>query len=118
MGLTPSTTYYFTLRATNDADSLWATNVLSFTTAASPLPPTPVLPPGGVVMSNGVPAFTFTAAAGVMYRLDYKNALTDPAWAYGPWSTNGTGGPVTMTLADPSAPGQAQRYYRLEAAYP
>ena len=78
----------------------------------------PVLPVSGVTISNGVPSFRFVAAGGVKYRLDYKNALTDAVWGYGPWSTNASGGPLLMTLSDPSATGQAQRYYRLEAAYP
>jgi hypothetical protein len=53
-----------------------------------------------------------------MYRLDYKNALTDADWRYCPWSTNTTGGDLPMTLTDTGAIGQPQRFYRLEAAYP
>ena len=34
-GLAPSTPYYFTFRATNAVDTLWAANVQSFTTLAS-----------------------------------------------------------------------------------
>ena len=115
-GLAPSTSYYFTFRATNSAYHVWATNVLSFTTLIPP--PTPVLPLSGVVVTTGVPAFSFTAAAGCKYRLDYKNLLTDAAWSYGPWSTNSTGSPQLMTLTDPTASSQAQRFYRLEVAYP
>jgi hypothetical protein len=116
-GLLPGTTYYFTFLATNALDTLWATNLQSLTTLAV-LPPTPVLPVSGVTVTNGVPSFSFTAAKDCMYRLDYKNALTDTDWGYGPWSTNSTGSPVTMTLTDLSAAGQSQRFYRLEAAYP
>jgi|GEM_PF-337990 len=36
-GLVPSTTYYFTFRATNTVTSLWADNVLNFTTLGPPL---------------------------------------------------------------------------------
>ena len=117
-GLSPSTTYYFTFRATNAVDTLWATNVQSFTTLASQSPPLPVLPVSGVRVTNGVPSFTFTAAAGCKYRLDYKNALTNGNWNYGPWTTNTTLNPLSMTLTDPSATNQPQRYYRLEAANP
>ena len=95
---------------------MWPTNVRSFTTLAPP--PTQVLPVSGVKVTNGVPSFSFTAAAGCKYRLDYKNALTDAAWTAGAWSTNSTGSPLLMTLTDPSAAGQPQRFYRLEAAYP
>jgi len=77
----------------------------------------PVLPASGVMTTNGVPSFSFTAAGGVKYRLDYKNTLTDAVWNYGPWSTNTSGGAVQMTLTDPSAGGQAQRFYRLEATF-
>jgi hypothetical protein len=38
-GLTPSTPYYFTFRATNAGGNLWAAYVLSFTTLAPPSPP-------------------------------------------------------------------------------
>jgi hypothetical protein len=117
-GLTPGRPYYFTFRATNALDSLWATNVQSFTTLAPPVPPVPVLPVSGVKATNGVPSFTFTAAAGVKYRLDYKNALPD-AWIYDlPWTTNSTGSNVLMTLTDLTATDQPQRLYRLEAANP
>jgi len=125
-GLAPSTTYYFNFRATNNTVSdlsvtnvqvLWAANVQSFTTAAAPVtPPVPVLPPGGVGFSNGVPAFTFTAAAGCRYRLDYKNTLTDAAWSYESWVTNAAGSNLPVTLTDPDTAGQPQRYYRIEAA--
>jgi hypothetical protein len=115
-GLAPSTAYYFTFRATNAVDTLWAPNIQSFTTLASVQPPTPVLPVSGVTMTNGVPSFTFTAAAGVKYRLDCKNVLTDTNWLYGAWSTNPTGSAVSMTLTDPTATSQPQRFYRLEAA--
>jgi hypothetical protein len=117
-GLAPNTSYYFTFRATNAVDTLWAANVQSFTTLAPLPPPTPVLPVSGVRVTNGVPSFTFAAAAGVKYRLDYKNALTNGAWTLGPWTTNSTFSPLSMTLTDPSATNQPQRFYRLEAANP
>jgi autotransporter-associated beta strand protein len=116
-GLAPNTTYYFAFRGTNAGGSVWATNVLSFTTL-TPIPPAPVLPVSGVNLTNGVPSFTFTAAAGCKYRLDYKNSLSDTNWMLGAWSTNATGNPLSMTLTDSSATGQPQRFYRLEAANP
>jgi hypothetical protein len=53
-----------------------------------------------------------------MYRLDHKNLLTDAGWTYGDWSTNMSSADVQMTLADHTAVGQPQRFYRLEAAKP
>jgi hypothetical protein len=38
MGLNPNRTYYFTFRATNAVETMWATNVLSFTTLTPPAP--------------------------------------------------------------------------------
>jgi hypothetical protein len=116
-GLAPNTPYYFTFRATNTLDVLWAINVQSFTTL-SPTPPPPALLASGVTISDGVPSFGFTASPGCKYRLDYKNALTDADWTVGDWSTNLTSGPLSMTLTDLSAVGQPQRFYRLEAANP
>jgi hypothetical protein len=117
-GLAPNTPYYFTFRATNAVDTLWAANVQSFTTVALLPPPTPVLPVSGVKVTNGVPSFTFIAAAGYKYRLDYKNALTNGAWTLGPWTTNSTLSPMLITLTDAGATNQPQRFYRLEAANP
>ena len=121
MGLSPNTTYYFTFRATNAVDSLWATNVQSFATLA-PLTP-PQLPGSAITITGGVPAFTFATVAGYKYRLAYKNGLTDAAWlpviappAFPPpngWSATSTGSP--MSLTDTNSAGQPQRFYRLEA---
>jgi hypothetical protein len=69
-------------------------------------------------VSKGVPSFRFSAAKGCMYRLDYKNLLTDANWSYGGWRTNTTGGDLPMTLTDAMAAGQPHRLYRLEAAFP
>ena len=69
-------------------------------------------------MTNGVPSFSFTAAAGCMYRLDYKNALTDADWTLWRLEHQLDRRRLPMTLTDPSAAGQPQRFYRLEAANP
>ena len=123
-GLTPGTLYYFTFRATNTTEVLWATNVLNFTTLASP--PAPVLSGGAVTLSGGVPTFTFPTVAGYKYRLVYKNALTNVLWlpVISPpdfpspdgWSATATG--TAMSVTDSGVAGMGQRFYRLEAAYP
>jgi hypothetical protein len=124
-GLSPASTYYFTFRATNAVDTLWAANVQSFTTLASTTPPTPVLPGSAITFSNGAPTFTFGTVAGYKYRLDYKNALLDATWqpviapGFPPpngWSATSTGG--NMSLSDTNTVGQSQRFYRLESANP
>ncbi len=125
-GLAPNTTYYFTFRATNALNTLWATNVLSFTTLAPQPPPVPVLPGSAITMPDSVPAFDFATVAGYKYRLAYKNGLTDAAWlpviappVFPPpdgWSATSTGLP--MSLTDTNTVGQPQRFYRLEADAP
>ena len=131
-GLAPDTTYYFTFCATNRTVSnlsatnvliLWATNVQSFKTLAS-APPIPVLPASAITMLGGVPGFSFATVAGYKYRLICKNTLTDAVWLPvialpdfplpDGWSATSTGAP--MALCDTNAVGQAQRFYRLEAA--
>jgi len=131
-GLAPDTTYYFTFCATNRTVSnlsatnmliLWATNVQSFKTLAS-APPIPVLPASAITMLGGVPGFSFATVAGYKYRLICKNTLTDAVWLPvialpdfplpDGWSATSTGAP--MELSDTNAVGQAQRFYRLEAA--
>ena len=125
-GLTPNTTYYFTFRATNVVETLWATNVLSFTTLAGGGPPVPLLPRSAITVTGGVPSFTFATVSGFKYRLVYKNTLTSATWqpVIAPpnfplpdgWSAVSTGSP--MSLTDTSAAGQPLRFYRLEAANP
>lgn len=131
-GLAPNTTYYFTFCATNktvsgvlvtNVQTLWATNVQSFTTLAS-VPPTPVLLGSAITFSNGVPNFTFGTTAGYKYRLVYKNTLTNVSWlpviapTHFPlpdgWSATATGAP--MSLSDTNMSDQPQRFYRLEMA--
>jgi hypothetical protein len=125
-GLAPSTAYYFTFRATNAVDVLWAANVQSFTTLASTTPPVPLLPGSAITFNNGAPTFTFGTVAGYKYRLDYKNALLDATWLpviappnFPPpngWSGTSPGG--TMSLSDTNTAGRLQRFYRLESANP
>ena len=119
-----NSTYYFSFRATNTAYTVWATNVLSFTTL--PLPPTPVLPGSAITLSGGVPNFTFATEAGFKYRLVCKDSLTNVFWLPviatpgfplpDGWSATATGAP--MSLSDTNSAGQPQRFYRLEAANP
>jgi len=123
-GLAPGTPYYFTFRATNTTEVLWATNVLTFTTLA--LPPAPVLSGNAITFSSGIPGFTFATVAGFKYRVVFKTTLSDVSWlpVIAPpnfqspdgWSATSTGAP--LSFSDAGAVGQPQRFYRIEAANP
>jgi autotransporter-associated beta strand protein len=124
-GLSPQTQYYFTFRGTNLAGNVWATNVQSFTTLASP-PITPNFPASAIALSGGVPSFTFATVVGYKYRLVFKNTLRGAVWSpvIAPpdfplpdgWSATSTGAP--MSLTDTNTAGLSQRFYRLEAGSP
>jgi hypothetical protein len=116
--VTNGTWYYYVVSATNNAGPSPNSAQASAQPTAPAIPPVPVLPVSGVTVTNGVPSFSFTAAKGVKYRLDYKNALTDTNWMQSAWSTNATGSDAPMTLTDSTAPGLPHRFYRLEAANP
>ena len=98
--------FYFTVRVT---DSVMATNDwgLSLTVASSSGPP-PVLLHGPAYLGNGEFQFSFDAAAGTNYTIQYTTTLS------GPWNSvltiAGSGGPIT--IIDPNATGP-QRFYRL-----
>jgi uncharacterized repeat protein (TIGR01451 family) len=53
------------------------------------------------------------SVAGLNYRLEYKNLLTDPAWTPVAPPASGTGGPVI--LLDTNAPFTPTRFYRVSA---
>jgi uncharacterized repeat protein (TIGR01451 family) len=53
------------------------------------------------------------SVAGLTYRLEYKNLLTDPAWTPVTPPASGTGGPVI--LFDTNAPFTPTRFYRVSA---
>jgi len=86
-------------------------------------PPTPELPGSALTISpEGVPMFNFSTMAGCTYRLVYTDDLAVPMGGWRPvtppadgWVL-GTG--ATMNLVDTNGLGQAQRFYRLEAANP
>jgi uncharacterized repeat protein (TIGR01451 family) len=53
------------------------------------------------------------SVAGLTYRLEYKNLLTDPSWTPVTPPASGTGGPVI--LFDTNAPFTPTRFYRVSA---
>jgi len=70
---------------------------------------TPGVPPPHY--ANGAFGLSFATVVGGSYTVQYKNALSDPAWTDLPnMPVTGTGGVLTMT--DPTA-GQPSRFYRI-----
>jgi autotransporter-associated beta strand protein len=99
------------------------------TVTVGPLaPPVPTLPVSGLVMSGGVPSFTFPTDAGYKYRMVYNSDVSAPLDSWLPvinapnfpgpdgWSAVSSG--ANMTITDAGAAGQPERFYRLEAANP
>ncbi len=56
-------------------------------------------------------ALTFTSVAGKSYNVEFRNNLLTGTWESLTNNITGTGGPLTVN--DPDAPGQAQRFYRI-----
>ncbi|MEI7901168.1 MAG: YDG domain-containing protein, partial [bacterium] len=77
-GLASNTTYYFTFRGTNAADTLWATNVLSFTTLSNLVSQTITFNAlAGKTYGNAPFALSATASSG----LTVSYASSDPTVA-------------------------------------
>lgn len=72
-------------------------------------PPSQFPPPTNPVLSSGIFRVSVQSRAGRVYRLEYKNSLSDAAWTPLPLVA-GTG--ITLMLTDAAAP-SSQRFYRL-----
>jgi hypothetical protein len=88
-GLAPNTPYFFTFLATNALDTLWATNVQSFTTLA-PLPP-PLVISGMTVAGDGTGSIAGTGATGQTFVLMQSPDLAAPSSLWTPVLTNSEG---------------------------
>ena len=89
--LSTNTQYFFTFRATNTADDLWATNVLSFGPSA-----------GKDILTFGVPALPQTVAivgTNINWTVPYSSALTSlaPTYTVSPFAV---GAPLSGTDRD------------------
>ena len=76
---------------------------------ASFTPPTIHVPNVSITATNV--SVALTSVAGVNYTLQFKNALTDPAWTSLLPVVPGNGG--VITLLDPNPPSGRSRFYRL-----
>ncbi len=73
------------------------------------LPPT--IPVNGLSVTASNVCLSLNGVSGLSYTLEYKNALSDPAWMPLLPPTLGTGG--TITLLDTNPPSGPSRFYRL-----
>ncbi len=66
-----------------------------------------------VSRSNGRPQISFTTSVSRYYRVEYKDALSDPSWTpvSGAESISGTGNPVQVTDPDPNVGNLPHRFY-------
>jgi hypothetical protein len=60
-------------------------------------------------MSGGAPTFTWASGAGAIYRIFYKNSLSDPGWSVAGPDIPATG--AATTWSDTSAAGATQRFF-------
>lgn len=92
-------------------------------TGGPPPPPQPELSASALTMSpSGVPTFQVSTVPGYKYRLLYSDDVAKPLSAWQPVTPPAQGWVLatgtSLTLTDPAAVGQAQRFYILEVANP
>ena len=67
------------------------------------------VPAPSLKLSAAKPALSWTSDNQAVYRIAYKNKLTDAGWTYAPGSMTGNG--TTMNWTDTAAAGQSSRFY-------
>jgi hypothetical protein len=92
---------------TSEAQGLAIDN-LSF--SASVLAPPPGLQLGAVSLANGSLSFSWPAASGQTYRVQYTDTLESPDWTSITPDLTGAGSPLSVTVPVSGAP---QRFYRV-----
>jgi uncharacterized repeat protein (TIGR01451 family) len=86
------------------------TNNTATASATVLLPPT--IPVNNLSLTASNVSLTLDSVSGLSYTLEYKNALSDPAWL--PLLPPTLGGGGTITLVDTSPPSGLSRFYRLQ----
>lgn len=97
--------------ASSVSDPISTNNV--FTAVINVFLPPPVIDPSRISYQANEFSLTVTGLVGVSYSLEYKDALTDPAWqSVGP-TVPGNG--AAIVLQDTNSPLPTIRYYRVSA---
>ena len=111
-GLTPSTQYYFQVRALNQTVGSAASNTADATTQAAPLvaPSTPGSFAATVVDHDTV-RLTYSASTGTVTQYQYKIATSEVGLASATWNDGGTGTSIDVNGLSPST----QYYFQVRA---
>ena len=67
-------------------------------------------------IQNGVAGFSFTTTSGYVYRVEYKNSLTEP-WSPLPGAQSLAGSGAAIQVIDPDAGARNKRFYRAALSY-
>ena len=102
-GLTPSTQYYFQVRALNQTVGSAASNTADATTQAPPLVAPSV--PGSfaaAVVDHDTVRLTFSASTGTVTQYQYRYAISSAALSGTSWTDGGTGTSIDVNGLSPS----------------
>ena len=111
-GLTPSTQYYFQVRACNQTVYSAASNTANATTQAAPLPAPST--PGSLsatAVDHDTIRLTFSASTGTVTQYQYKVATSSAGLASASWNDGGTGTTINVDGLTPST----QYYFQVRA---
>jgi len=101
--------------AGDDADGDGLTNLDEYRAGTDPRDSASTLRVTAITVDGSGAHVTFTSVAGRTYRLEYKDAITDPTWL--PAVNNITGQNGTTTVLDSGAIGQSRKFYRVLAVF-
>ncbi len=102
--------------AGDDADGDGLTNLDEYRAGTDPRDSASTLRVTAINVDGAGAHITFTSVAGKTYRLEYKDAITDPTWLLA--VNNITGQTGTTTVLDSGAIGQSRKFYRVLAIFP
>jgi hypothetical protein len=103
-----SGTNTFSVYSMDAAGKVSPTNTTTSTVTLAPAGPVVT----GILRSGNTVNVSFTTVGGLIYNLEFKNAVTNAAWNTLSQSVTGTGG--ILTLPDTNSPATS-RYYRVRA---
>lgn len=98
--------------ATCDADRDGVNNLQEFLAGTNPDSASSILKLLPVTEIKGTPTVSFNSSAGIVYRVSFSDNLATGQWQILADQIIGTGGEIQ--IADTSAPGNQDRFYRLE----